>query len=104
MANSGGRFGWAAASDYLGRRATYALFGLGVPVMAGAPFLAHHAASSAHATAAAAEAVLPLYLFCGGSLLAITFYGGTFSVLPAYIADLFGQKHSAAIHGEDRPG
>ena len=31
---------------------------------------------------------------------AITFYGGLFSTLPAYIADLFGQKHSGAIHGK----
>ena len=33
-------------------------------------------------------------------MLAITFYGGIFSVLPAYIADLFGQKHAGAIHGK----
>lgn len=38
--------------------------------------------------------------FYGGSVLAITFYGGIFSVLPAYIADLFGQKHAGAIHGK----
>ena len=25
---------------------------------------------------------------------------GIFSVLPAYIADLFGQKHAGAIHGK----
>ena len=106
LANSSGRFGWAAASDLIGRRATYALFGAAVPVMAGAPFLAHYAATSATAGATAATAsaasgaALPLYAFCGGSLLAITFYGGTFSVLPAYIADLWGQKHSAAIHGK----
>ncbi len=106
LANSSGRFGWAAASDALGRRATYALFGAAVPVMAGAPFLAHYAAATSTTTAATAatasavaSTVAPLYLFCGGSLLAITFYGGTFSVLPAYIADLWGQKHSAAIHG-----
>lgn len=104
LANSSGRFGWAAASDLIGRRATYALFGAAVPVMAGAPFLAHYAATTATAGASAASATsvaaLPLYAFCGGSLLAITFYGGTFSVLPAYIADLWGQKHSAAIHGK----
>ena len=41
-----------------------------------------------------------LSAFCGGSVLAITFYGGVFSVLPAYIADLFGQKHAGAIHGK----
>ena len=32
-------------------------------------------------------------------MLALSFYGGTFSVLPAYLADLFGPKHTGAIHG-----
>ena len=44
-------------------------------------------------------AELPLAAFCGGSVLAMSYYGGIFSVLPAYIADLYGQKHSGAIHG-----
>ena len=97
LANSSGRFGWAAASDLIGRRATYALFGAAVPVMAGAPFLAHYAATTATAGASAASATsvaaLPLYAFCGGSLLAITFYGGTFSVLPQHLnKNLFLQK------------
>ena len=29
----------------------------------------------------------------------MTFYGGLFSVLPAYLADVFGPKHVGAIHG-----
>ena len=29
----------------------------------------------------------------------ISFYGGLFSVLPAYLADVFGPKHVGAIHG-----
>lgn len=41
-----------------------------------------------------------LMTFYSGSVLAITFYGGIFSILPAYIADLFGQKHAGAIHGK----
>lgn len=41
----------------------------------------------------------PLYVFIGTSMLALTFYGGVFSVLPAYLADVFGQKHVGAIHG-----
>lgn len=45
--------------------------------------------------------VMPyLMTFYTGSVLAITFYGGIFSILPAYIADLFGQKHAGAIHGK----
>uniref|UniRef100_A0A7S2GCQ9 Uncharacterized protein n=1 Tax=Octactis speculum TaxID=3111310 RepID=A0A7S2GCQ9_9STRA len=77
--------------------------------MAGAPFLAHYAAGlntseaaavAAGAASSSAAVAVPLYAFCGGCLLAITFYGGTFSVLPAYIADLWGQKHAGAIHGK----
>jgi hypothetical protein len=92
-----GRFGWSTMSDYLGRRNTYALFGLGIPIIGMAPTLAQTAMHSAQA----GGSVLPLLTaFCGGSVLAITFYGGIFSVLPAYIADLFGQKHAGAIHGK----
>jgi hypothetical protein len=94
-----GRFGWSATSDYLGRRNTYALFGLGIPIIGMAPTLAHMAMT--HSATGGADTVLPLlFAFCGGSVLAITFYGGIFSVLPAYIADLFGQKHAGAIHGK----
>jgi MFS family permease len=104
-----GRFGWSATSDYLGRKNTYALFGLGIPIVGMAPMLTQTAMQSAAAAAAQTGAgagtttavLLPLLTtFCGGSVLAITFYGGIFSVLPAYIADLFGQKHATAIHGK----
>lgn len=88
-ANAAGRLGWAVASDWLGRRRTFMIYALGIPVMAGVPYLTHHIADGAHYLA----------IFYGGSILAISFYGGIFSVLPAYIADLFGQKHSGAIHG-----
>jgi hypothetical protein len=43
--------------------------------------------------------MMPLAIFYGGTILSISFYGGLFSVLPAYIADIFGQKHVGAIHG-----
>lgn len=95
-----GRFGWSALSDYLGRRNTYALFGLGIPVVGLAPWLTHWALHAAEAGDPASSIPLLLSVFCGGSVLAITFYGGIFSVLPAYIADLFGQKHAGAIHGK----
>jgi hypothetical protein len=42
---------------------------------------------------------VPLALFYGGTLVVISFYGGMFAVMPAYIADLFGPKYVAAIHG-----
>ena len=95
---AGGRFGWSALSDYLGRRNTYALFGLGIPIIGLSPMLTQMAVDAAQTSHGF---VVPyLYAFCGGSVLAITFYGGIFSVLPAYIADLFGQKHAGAIHGK----
>lgn len=34
-----GRLGWAAASDYLGRKNTYFLFGLSIPILAALPSL-----------------------------------------------------------------
>lgn len=94
---AGGRFGWSTLSDYLGRRNTYAVFGLGIPIVGMSPFLAQTAMQSA---ADGATSLPLLTAFCGCSVLAITFYGGIFSVLPAYIADLFGQKHAGAIHGK----
>jgi MFS family permease len=91
-----GRFGWSTLSDYLGRKNTYALFGLAIPVVGFAPFLTHAASVSGPD-----GNILPLLAtFYGGSFLALTFYGGIFSTLPAYIADLFGQKYSGAIHGK----
>ena len=68
-----GRFGWSAASDVLGRRRTYALFGAGIPIVAMSPHLCHAAVDSA----GGGGDVLPcLMTFYGGSVLAITFYGG----------------------------
>lgn len=37
-----GRLGWAAGSDYLGRKNTYFVFGLGIPIMAGLPTLTNY--------------------------------------------------------------
>ncbi|EGD82660.1 MFS permease [Salpingoeca rosetta] len=89
--NMVGRLGWAAASDYLGRKNTYFLFGLGIPVMAGLPSLTNYLIEN--------PATTPLYIFAAGTALTMSFYGGIFSVLPAYLADIFGQKHVGAIHG-----
>eukprot|EP01147_Barroeca_monosierra_P011008 gene11008-3080_t len=86
-----GRLGWAAGSDYLGRKNTYFVFGLGIPIMAGLPTLTNYLIENPAST--------PLYIFCAGTALTMSFYGGIFSVLPAYLADIFGQKHVGAIHG-----
>jgi MFS family permease len=106
-----GRFGWSFLSDYIGRQNTYAIFGLGIPILGLSPYLCHSAAAAhlgaitpstlALIPSLSDSAVVPyLAAFYGGSVLAITMYGGIFSTLPAYIADLFGQKHAGAIHGK----
>lgn len=67
------------------------------------PYLCHTVVDIAGSGSLASEEinVMPYLLtFYAGSVLAITFYGGIFSILPAYIADLFGQKHAGAIHGK----
>jgi len=97
-ANAIGRFGWAFASDSLGRRNTYILFAMGLPIIGGTPPLFHYAMGSGGDTSNAMLASLAA--FCGGSFMAVSFYGGVFSVLPAYISDIWGQRHSGAIHGK----
>lgn len=98
-----GRFGWSAISDVIGRKNAYAVFGLGIPIVGMTPYLCHTVVdmtTGGNLTSGEVNAMPYLMTFYTGSVLAITFYGGIFSVLPAYIADLFGQKHAGAIHGK----
>lgn len=83
--NAGGRFVWASASDWLGRRTTYlCFFALQVALFLAIPRLA------------AADAWWPFQL----TLFAIfTMYGGGFATIPAYLADVFGTRFVGAIHG-----
>ena len=90
--NLGGRLGWSAFSDRFGRRNTFHLIALGsLPLYFGVPYLVDSVVST--------QSVLPLYLFCASTALAISFYGGAYAALPAYEADLFGSKYVGAIHG-----
>jgi MFS family permease len=83
--NIAGRFFWASASDYIGRKATYMVFLLlGLVLYASIPSLA--AAGS-------------LALFVGFFCVILSMYGGGFSTVPAYLADLFGTRMVGAIHG-----
>ncbi|MGE0862136.1 MAG: OFA family MFS transporter [Gammaproteobacteria bacterium] len=80
-----GRIGWAACSDFLGRKPTYGLFfTLGMLLYACAP----------HAGASGSVALF-VALFC----VILTMYGGGFATIPAYLADLFGTQMVGAIHG-----
>jgi MFS family permease len=80
-----GRFVWAALSDRLGRRLTFSTFFLlGIVLYALVPSLAHMGSK-------------PLFALTFGVILSM--YGGGFSTVPAYLADLFGTGFVGAIHG-----
>jgi MFS family permease len=83
--NIGGRFCWASLSDKLGRKRTYAVFF----VLGGLLY------ASVPGSAAAGQ----LVLFVAACCVIISMYGGGFSTLPAYLADLFGTQMVGAIHG-----
>lgn len=90
--NMVGRFGWASASDYLGRKTTYALFfGAGLVLYLSIPFIAGRAEGPG--------ALLWLVVFYAVTMVIFTLYGGGFATIPAYIADLFGSRNVGAIHG-----
>ncbi|HEU4588051.1 MAG TPA: OFA family MFS transporter [Gemmatimonadales bacterium] len=83
--NIAGRFAWASLSDYIGRKTTYAIFFLlGIALYSTVPL-----AGRIH------NVELFVLLFC----VIISMYGGGFSTVPAYLADMFGTKYVGAIHG-----
>jgi MFS family permease len=83
--NLGGRFFWSSASDYLGRKATYAIyFLLGAALFCLLPAMQSRGALTAF-----------VILTC----LIISMYGGGFATIPAYLRDLFGAYQVGAIHG-----
>ncbi len=87
-----GRFIWASASDYLGRRTTYWIFfAAGIALYLSIPFCAVQVSAS--------PSVVWLVYFYAATMLIFTMYGGGFATIPAYLADLFGTKHVGGIHG-----
>jgi MFS family permease len=83
--NIGGRFVWASLSDTIGRKMTYSLFFLlGGALYFSIPESASHS---------------QLMFFVGAFCIIISMYGGGFSTVPAYLADLFGTQMVGAIHG-----
>ena len=94
--NLGGRIGWAAVSDKIGRWNTFQMFTfVAIPIYAGLPFLINQCVANPAGPLAA------VYLggFCASTVIAISIMGGVFAVLPAYEADLYGAKYIGAIHG-----
>ncbi len=83
--NIGGRFLWASLSDKLGRKMTFITFF----VLGGLLFI------SIPNSAAANDKLL----FVGALCVILSMYGGGFSTIPAYLADLFGTQMVGAIHG-----
>ncbi len=90
--NLGGRIGWAAISDAIGRRPTFSMFTAGSALLyTGIPFIAHQVVDTG--------STLMLCGYIGATATVISFMGGTFSILPAYESDLFGSKYVGPIHG-----
>src|SRR5262249_20436178 len=83
--NIAGRFFWASISDKIGRKLTYlTFFALGIALYALSP-------SAARAGSVA--------LFVAMMCIILSMYGGGFSTVPAYLADIFGTQFVSAIHG-----
>jgi len=90
--NMCGRFFWATLSDYIGRKNTYyCFFLLGIALYLSIPYSAQQV--SAH------PAMVWLIWFYAATMIIFTMYGGGFSTIPAYLADVFGTKYVGGIHG-----
>ncbi|MEU9332514.1 OFA family MFS transporter [Streptomyces sp. NPDC048290] len=83
-ANMAGRIGWSSTSDLIGRKNVYRLYLGAGAVMYG--LIALYGDSSK-----------PLFVLC--ALVILSFYGGGFATVPAYLKDLFGTHQVGAIHG-----
>ncbi len=83
-ANMAGRIGWSSTSDLIGRKNIYRLYlGAGAVMYL---LIANLGDSSK-----------PLFILC--ALVILSFYGGGFATIPAYLKDLFGTYQVGAIHG-----
>ena len=84
LCNMSGRFAWSSTSDVLGRRPTYmGYLGIGAILYL--------------LLATAGTASIALFVLFTGIIL--SFYGGGFATVPAYLKDLFGTIEVGAIHG-----
>ncbi|MFD8524163.1 OFA family MFS transporter [Streptomyces capillispiralis] len=83
-ANMAGRIGWSTTSDLIGRKNIYRVY-LGVGALMYALI------------ALLGDSSTPLFVLC--ALVILSFYGGGFATVPAYLKDLFGTYQVGAIHG-----
>ncbi|MCY1158511.1 MAG: transporter [Citricoccus sp.] len=84
LANMAGRFVWSTTSDYIGRKNIYMVY-LGVGL---AMYLVIALMGGAN-----------LVVFVLATMVILSFYGGGFSTVPAYLKDMFGVYQVGAIHG-----
>lgn len=84
LANMAGRFVWSTTSDYIGRKPMYLVYlGVGIVLYLLIAFLGNSS----------------LVLFIIAAVFILSFYGGGFSTIPAYLRDMFGYYQVGAIHG-----
>ena len=84
LANMAGRFVWSSLSDKIGRKPTYMMY-LGV----GAAL--YLLMATVGQTSVAVFVILALVI--------LSYYGGGFATIPAYLKDMFGTLEVGAIHG-----
>ena len=84
LCNMAGRFVWSSTSDVVGRKNIYVLY-LGVGVLLYLTLALGGSGSTV------------LFVVLAGVIL--SFYGGGFATIPAYLRDLFGTFQVGAIHG-----
>ena len=82
--NMGGRFVWSASSDKIGRKPIYMLY-------LGGGIVLYLLLATVGATSTAVFVLI--------AALILSFYGGGFATIPAYLRDLFGTYQVGAIHG-----
>jgi MFS family permease len=84
MANMAGRFVWSSTSDVVGRKPIYMLY-------LGGGMICYTLLALVGATSTAVFVLLAAVI--------LSFYGGGFATVPAYLRDLFGAFQVGAIHG-----
>ncbi|GAA1442630.1 OFA family MFS transporter [Mycobacterium cookii] len=84
LANMIGRFVWSTTSDHVGRKPIYVMY-LGVGLVL-------------YLLLALYGSVSP-FVFVALAAVIISYYGGGFATVPAYLKDLFGTLEVGAIHG-----
>ncbi|AOS62431.1 OFA family MFS transporter [Actinoalloteichus hymeniacidonis] len=84
LTNMAGRFVWSSTSDLIGRKNIYRVYlGVGALLYLVIALVGHLS--------------MPVFMLAAMGIL--SFYGGGFATVPAYLKDLFGTYQVGAIHG-----